>query len=161
MIIAGAAMTALLVLLALTWRWHAIPAYWGALLVSWCLMGMAYAASITPGGRLLRRSADSEDRTALFAAQFALSHVCWLIAYPMVGQVGAHVGFDAAFGAAAILAGAGVAIAVMIWPEDDPEIVPHVHDDLPADHPHLLEAHRGGDTQHVFQIDDLHPRWPR
>jgi hypothetical protein len=59
--------------------------------------------SVTPGG-LLRRSASSEDRPALFAAQFALSHVCWLIAYPLVGQLGARVSMTAAFGGMAALA---------------------------------------------------------
>src|SRR3546814_2350950 len=45
-------------------------------------MGVAYSVCVTPGGRLLKRSSDEADRPALFAAQFALSHVCWLIAYP-------------------------------------------------------------------------------
>src|SRR3546814_3143772 len=52
----------------------------------WFALGLSYAASITPGGRLLRRSSGADDRPALFAAQFALSHVCWLIAYPLAGQ---------------------------------------------------------------------------
>ena len=36
-------------------------------------------AGADAGGRLLRRSADAGDRPALFAAQFALCHACWLL----------------------------------------------------------------------------------
>lgn len=81
---------------------------WTLLLASWPILGIAYSMSITPSGRLLRRSASAEDRPALFAAQFALSHICWLIAYPLVGQLGARAGLPAAFGSMAILALIGV-----------------------------------------------------
>lgn len=46
---------------------------------------VGYSAMLTPSGRLLRRSAHPEDRPAIFAAQFALSHACWLVAYPLAG----------------------------------------------------------------------------
>jgi hypothetical protein len=130
-------------------------------LVGWLILGIAYSMSITPGGRLLRRSANAEDRPALFAAQFALSHVCWLIAYPVVGQLGAKVGMAAAFGGMAVLAGIGAIAALLLWPRDDPEELAHSHDDLPANHPHLREAHEGGQARHAFVIDELHQHWPR
>lgn len=38
----------------------------------WCLLGIGASLVQTPGGRLLRRSSNAEDRPALFAAQFAL-----------------------------------------------------------------------------------------
>lgn len=47
------------------------------------LVGLGYSAVLTPSGRLLRRSAHAQDRPALFAAQFALSHACWLVTYPL------------------------------------------------------------------------------
>ncbi len=134
--------------------------YWHMLLGGWLVLGIAYSMSVTPGGRLLRRSANSEDRPALFAAQFALSHVCWLIAYPLVGQLGARAGMSAAFGGMALLAALGVIAALLLWPAQDPDAVPHRHDDLPPDHPHLREAHPNGEGEHAFAIDDLHPRWP-
>jgi hypothetical protein len=62
----------------------------------------------------------------------------------------------------AILAGLGVVAALATWPAGDIGAVPHRHDDLPPDHPHLREAH--GDAKsgtHDFVIDDLHPVWPR
>jgi MFS family permease len=136
------------------------PHYWYMLLGCWLILGVAYAMSVTPSGRLLRRSAASEDRPALFAAQFALTHVCWLIAYPLVGQLGARAGMSVAFGGMAVLAAVGTIVAYLLWPASDPSIVPHGHDDLPLGHPHLRDAHPDGKAEHPFVIDDLHPRWP-
>jgi MFS family permease len=162
-IMIGASFLLVLGLAALTAISAMIPpgqAYWHILLGGWLLLGVAYSMSVTPGGRLLRRSASSEDRPALFAAQFALSHVCWLIAYPLVGQLGARVSMTAAFGGMAALAAVGAVAALLLWPANDPDSVSHRHDDLPADHPHQRDAHADGDAKHAFVIDDLHPRWP-
>jgi MFS family permease len=136
------------------------PRYWYMLLGGWLILGGAYSMSVTPAGGLLRRSAASEDLPALFAAQFALSHVCWLIAYPLVGQLGARAGMAVAFGGMAVLGVIGVVSALLLWPARDPDIVPHHHDDLPPGHPHLRAAHPNGRAEHPFVIDDLHPRWP-
>lgn len=160
MLSAASAMTVALAALALSWRGHASPEYWGVILAGWLILGVAYSASITPGGRLLRRSATEEDRPALFAAQFALSHVCWLVAYPLAGQVGALANMGIAFGASAVLALVGTLIAFRIWPEEDPEVVAHTHDDLPWGHPHLAKGHPEGRARHALVIDELHPRWP-
>lgn len=160
MLVSAASMTILLGILALSWDRHASIGYWPFTLAAWLLLGTAYSASVTPGGRLLRRSSKATDRPALFAAQFALSHVCWLLAYPLAGQLGARCGMGLAFAASAILALAGTLIAWLIWPKADPDLVDHSHDDLPPDHPHLVEAHRGGRAAHPFVIDDLHRRWP-
>lgn len=131
--------------------------YWHVLLAGWLVMGIAYSACVTPSGRLLKRSAHAEDRPALFAAQFALSHVCWLICYPVVGQLGARVGMEAAFGAMAALAAIGTVAALWLWPANDPDIIAHDHDDLAPDDPHL-RVHAHGD--HPFVIDRRHPKWP-
>lgn len=160
--LAGASLlVAVLGVLAVSWGLHAKPQFWGFLLVAWLLLGIGYSATVTPGGRLLKRSSGSENRPALFAAQFALSHVCWLFAYPLAGQIGALSGFGAAFAVSAALAASGTVIALLIWPTADPGIISHDHLDLPADHPHLLKNHGGGATGHVFEIDELHPEWPR
>ncbi|QDD92782.1 Nickel resistance protein NreB (plasmid) [Roseomonas mucosa] len=55
-------------------------ASWGGTLVLWGVLDLGNALVLTPSGRLLRRSAHAEDRPALFAAQFALSHACSLLA---------------------------------------------------------------------------------
>src|SRR3546814_20460030 len=109
------------------------------LLGAWSVVGIGYSMSMTPSGRLLRRSAHAEDRPALFAAQFALSHVCWLVAYPMVGQIGARAGMPAAFGGMAVLAVIGAVAALVLWPAHDPDEVPHGYDYLRTPHPHRCE----------------------
>jgi len=133
---------------------------WPLLLAGWFLMGIAYSFCVTPGGRLLRRSSRDEDRPALFAAQFALSHACWLIAYPLAGYAGQSFGQALAFTILAVLASVGFVAGLVAWPRKDPEIVPHTHDDLPQDHPHLRAEHSAA-SQHSFVIDELHPQWPR
>lgn len=132
---------------------------WPALLAGWLVLGAGYSLSVTPGGRLLRRSASDADRPALFAAQFALSHVCWLIAYPVAGQVGARLGMPWAFLMLAGIALAGLLGGLWKWPSEDPETLGHAHPELPQGHPHLLE-HGAGSHQHAYVIDDLHGTWP-
>lgn len=130
---------------------------WPAILSGWAVLGIAYSMAVTPSGRLLRRSSGDVDRPALFAAQFALSHACWLIAYPIAGEIGARAGMGSAFLVLAGLAAVGLAAALLLWPRHDPDVVPHRHDSLPPDHPHWREHASGG---HPFVIDELHPTWP-
>ncbi|MFG2028073.1 hypothetical protein [Streptomyces sp. NPDC048825] len=52
-----------------SWRWPALLGVWAA-------FGATCSAVLTPTGRLIRRSAPPEERTAAFAAQFSLSHGC-------------------------------------------------------------------------------------
>ncbi len=131
---------------------------WPTLLVTWTLLGIAYSAVMTPSGRLLRRSAQPTDRPAVFAAQFALSHACWLLTYPLAGWLGSTVGIvPTAFVLAAITFG-GVLLARTLWPVADSDVVPHEHPELPVDHPHFHgEPSRHA---HVYVIDNLHHRWP-
>lgn len=130
---------------------------YASLLVLWSILGVGYSLTLTPIGRVLRRSSHAEDRPALFAAQFALSHGAWLVAYPVSGFISASFGTGPAFAALCALCVAGVAATAVLWPADDPENVPHRHDDLPGDHPHV----EGASHAHPFIIDDIHTRWPR
>ena len=130
---------------------------WHWLLVAWFLVGAGYSAAVTPAGRLLRRSGHAEDRPALFAAQFALSHACFLITYPLAGWLQAAHGNVTAMLALAALSAIGLGAGALLWPRSDPIEIPHVHDDLPADHPHIAS---GPAHSHSYVIDDLHPRWP-
>ncbi|MEO0991562.1 MAG: MFS transporter, partial [Pseudomonadota bacterium] len=131
--------------------------HWGPMLAAWAVVGFGFAAVSTPSGRLLRRSSHAEARPAVFAAQFALSHTCWLITYPLSGWLMVTFGIVPTLLCLATLAGLGLVTAVRIWPADDPEIIPHSHSDLPADHPHLQGHQRHA---HTYIIDDLHTRWP-
>lgn len=132
---------------------------WAIIIVAWMALGVAYSMSVTPTGHLLRRSANAEDRPAIFAAQFALSHACWLIAYPLAGYLGAALGQTAAFVGMAVLALAGTVLAFRLWPTADPDVLEHEHRGLPADHPHLADGGAGRHA-HAFVIDDLHAHWP-
>jgi hypothetical protein len=123
---------------------------------------------LTPSGRLLRRSAHAGDRPALFAAQFALSHACWLLTYPLAGSLGATIGLGPTCLVLAVLAVVGLVAAAALWPRHDPEEIEHDHAGLPAEHPHRANDHRpvptGPDSlrhRHAFVIDELHPKWPR
>lgn len=138
----------------------ALPGY-GWLLPLWFLLGVGYSTAQTPSGRLLRRSANPEDRPALFAAQFALSHGCWLIAYPLAGWAGATLGLPMTAIILAALAAVAIGIGFAVWPADDPEVLEHGHADLSADHPHLAEAGHGRRHAHAYVIDDMHAAWPR
>lgn len=129
------------------------------LLPLWAVIGFGYSLTQTPSGRLLRRSAHPEDRPVIFAAQFALSHACWLITYPLAGRFGAAFGLEATFLVMALIGAAGVVLALRLWPAADPAEIDHTHGNLPEDHPHLTGA---GDNphRHAFVIDDEHRHWP-
>ena len=131
---------------------------WPALLSTWTLLGVAYSAVMTPSGRLLRRSAHAADRPAVFAAQFALSHACWLLTYPLAGWAGSTVGFVPTLLALATISFCGVLLARSLWPSEDPDVLPHEHPELPSEHPHLRG--KGFHHVHAYTIDDLHHRWP-
>lgn len=139
------------------------PWAWPGLLAAWFLLGTGYSAILTPSGRLLRRSSAPQDRPALFAAQFALSHACWLITYPLAGLAGAAFGMPITLMILAGIAAVGLVAALTLWPRRDPETVEHFHEGLRPDHPHLTGARQvaGGYRQeHRFAIDDIHTHWP-
>lgn len=138
------------------------PASWAVLLSVWFTLGLGYLAVLTPTGRLLRRSARQADRPTLFAAQFALSHACWLITYPLAGWLGARAGMAPTLLALGAVTAFGAMLALLLWPSRDPEVIEHVHD-LPPDHPHVHGAKRTEGRMrhaHTFAIDDNHRHWP-
>ncbi|MEX0745598.1 MAG: MFS transporter [Phycisphaeraceae bacterium] len=136
---------------------------WQLLLAIWFLLGLGYSAVLTPSGRLLRRSSTPQDRPAVFAAQFALSHACWLLTYPLAGWLGAEAGLSITFLVLGGLTVLGVLLALALWPADDPEVLEHIHRDLGPEHPHVRDAvdsGRGLKHAHAFVIDDFHRSWP-
>lgn len=152
-----------------------------AVLPVWFLLGAGSSLIQTPAGRLLARSAGGHDRPALYAAHFALSHACWLFAYPIAGWLGTVFGLSAAFAVLSLVAVVSTLVAVRLWPVTDPaELLhrhrhvrhahAHVHDEHhqhqhegwegpePHDHPH---EHEQLEHAHRFVIDQHHPAWPR
>jgi MFS family permease len=150
------------------------------LLIVWLLVGIGMSMVQTPAGRIVNRSAAPADRPAYFSAQFALSHACWLVAYPLVGALGAQ--FSVSF-AALVMGGvilASTVLAWVLWPRTDGERLQHVHAPVSHLHPHTHDPHHEhehdgseGPEPHVhphkhepvehahpFVIDDHHRRWP-
>lgn len=130
------------------------------LLPLWFALGLGYSLAQTPSGRLLRRSSHAVDRPALFAAQFALSHACWLVTYPLAGWLGVTAGLPPTFATFGVIAAIAVLVASRQWPADDPDELEHVHGSLSTDHPHLAGANDRR-HRHAFVIDDHHRNWPR
>jgi hypothetical protein len=155
-VMVGGALLMVLTLVGLASEVATIGLVGPVLLGAWLLVGLGYSTVLTPSGRLLRRSAHAEDRPALFAAQFALSHACWLVTYPLSGWLMTRFGPVVALGVLAALAGAGIVAALRFWPREDPETLEHTHNNLSLDHPHLHGARRHA---HPFVVDDQHPRW--
>lgn len=146
----------------------------------WCLIGMGWSLVQTPAGRVVNRSSSAADRPAYFSAQFALSHGCWLLAYPIAGQLGARIGIETAaliFGGAVLLF---TIIAARAWPSTDAVVLEHTHETENHQHEHVHDEHHRHDHDgtearephshahghesarhsHPFVIDDHHAHWP-
>jgi len=151
-----------------------------AVLPIWFVIGFGWSLVQTPAGRVVNRSASPADRPAYFSAQFALSHACWLIFYPVAGQLGTRIGIETT---ALIMAGAiavFVVVAAAVWPKTDHEELDHVHEKVVHEHlhshgQHHEHEHEHGDRDephshahehpatrhnHAFVIDDHHVFWP-
>ncbi|MFQ6331931.1 MFS transporter [Nocardia sp. CWNU-33] len=137
---------------------------WGAAIAVWALTGSGTAAVLTPTGQVLRRSSQPADRPALFAAQFSLSHLAWLITYPIAGWLTTAAGFTTTWITLVVFAGAGITAALRMWPRHDPEELTHLHEVGTIDPARLFGADRVDERHyrhtHVFVIDAEHRRWP-
>ncbi len=89
-----------------------------ALLAVWFALGFGLSAVQTPIGRIISRSGSPEERPALFAAQFSLSHACWLVTYPIAGVLGSVLGLAATASILAGVAAAAVLVAGLAWRAD-------------------------------------------
>jgi MFS family permease len=156
-----------------------MPALSG-LLAIWVLIGVGSSLVQTPGGRLLRRSSHEEDRPALFAAQFALSHACWLLTYLVAGVVGNAIGLSWTFGLLGLVVAASSVLAARLWPAVDPEVLEHEHAFLQHQHLHVHDEHHRHEHEgwevpephrhphshapqrhrHRYVIDLHHQHWP-
>ncbi|KXO92898.1 MFS transporter [Tsukamurella pulmonis] len=137
---------------------------WPAAVVVWSAIGVGMGLVLTPVGQVLRRSSVPADRAAVFAAQFSLSHLCWLITYPIAGWLGSTAGFGSAFAVLAGLSVVGLLVAARAWPRRDPAELEHQHLASATASEHLVDAVAMGDGlyrhRHPFVIDTEHVRWP-
>lgn len=89
---------------------------WALLVAAWVLLGAGSSLINTPAARLLRAQSDSDSRTAVFTAQFSLSHACFLLTYPIAGWLGAAAGQADAAIVLATLATLAAVVAARAWP---------------------------------------------
>ena len=115
MICGAAAMTVSLGAAAFAlWTQASVP----ILMSIWLCSGLGYSAVLTPVGRLLATCSTGDDRPSLFSAQFALSHACWLITYPLAGWGGAMLGQAGIAIVLAAVSAAATATCIRLWPVD-------------------------------------------
>jgi len=151
------------------------------LLPIWFLLGAGSSLVQTPTGRLLVRSASESDRSQIYAAHYALSHACWLVAYPLAGFLGSKASFFVTFAALASIAFVATLAAVVLWPSHDPVELEHEHHHFEHEHLHVHDEHHQHTHEgwegpephchphthtsirhkHPFVIDKHHPIWPR
>lgn len=90
---------------------------WGWLLATWVALGMGTSLVNTPSSRLLADASTPANRNLVYTAQFALSHACFLITYPVAGWIGAMSLTIAAIvlTAIAVIAGAAAIALASAW----------------------------------------------
>ena len=92
--------------------------YFGTAMV-WAVIGDGMALIVTPMGRVLRASVEPNRIPEVFAAQFSLSHLAWLLTYPIAGWIGTSLGFTTTWFILAVLAVLGAVTAVALWLRSD------------------------------------------
>lgn len=86
---------------------------WWALLLVWVMPGAGTSLVNTPSSRLLAAASTPGNRNLVYTAQFALSHACFLLTYPLAGWVGAaSLPIATALLTGIAASGAGGAIAI-------------------------------------------------
>jgi MFS family permease len=86
---------------------------WWALLATWVLLGAGTSLINTPSSRLLADASTPANRNLVYTAQFALSHACFLITYPLAGWIGA-ASLPAAAATLTVIAVTGAIAALLI-----------------------------------------------
>jgi hypothetical protein len=110
MILGGALLA---VSMALTWLFADSLA---TVTACWVVAGVGTSMVLTSSGRLIQRSGTATERPSLFAAQFSLSHLCWLFTYPIAGFAGGALGLPTAAGILGTIAMLGTIAAIFLWP---------------------------------------------
>ncbi len=168
------------VLMAIGLLWVTSGPQLFALLPIWFLVGLGWSLVQTPAGRVINRSAAPSDRSAYFSAQFSLSHACWLLAYPLAGQMGAYLGIETTSLILGLATLVFTALAALLWPSEDQHVLEHEHELAVHSHLHSYDDHHQHDHDraeppephthshrhtpfrhaHAFFVDDHHQAWP-
>lgn len=115
MLVGAAALPVGLASVAGVLAWADAASPWPLLLALWFIIGAATSAVLTPSARILQRNSSEQSRSAVFAAQFSLSHACFLITYPLAGTLGVVLGLASTAGMLVVLGVIGVVMASVAW----------------------------------------------
>ncbi len=150
-------------------------------LINWFIIGTGLSLSQIPAGKIVNMSANPNDRTAYFSAQFSLSHMCWLIGYLAAGQLVYIFGFSFTAIFFACIVSICLIYSVLFWPNEAEEnILIHTHKSLTHQHTHdhddhhqhvhtdnsekTIHSHEHSHDEithkHPFHIDIHHQNWP-
>lgn len=86
------------------------------LLMLWAVNGAGQAMIAVASVRQLADHTAAEERGRVYAAHFALTHLCWLVTYPVVGLLSRSIGVPRMFSVAGGVALLMTAIAAAIRP---------------------------------------------
>ena len=89
---------------------------WPVFISLWFVLGMSMSALATPMGQVIRRNVADEELGSVFAAQFSLSHACYMLTYPLAGWCGAALGLGWTSLLLALIAGFALIAAANVWP---------------------------------------------
>lgn len=81
---------------------------WWPLVMIWGVQGATVSLMLTPSSKIVQKNSTETTRPALFAAQFSLSHACFLITYPLAGALSVAVGLSATATILAVIGTVGV-----------------------------------------------------
>lgn len=124
MLTGGAALPVIMVAAASAIGGTGGAAQWLVLLALWALLGAATSTVLTPSARLLRRNSTEQNRPAVFAAQFSLSHACFLITYPLAGALGAAISLQATAFVLVAIGFVGTGAAFLYWRTSAAQVTP-------------------------------------
>jgi len=82
--------------------------------------GFGFSLTKTPIDRIINCSGYQADRGGVFAAEFALSHACWLMTFPLAGWIGAGAVFNVASRPNSVIGAACPAAVQRLLPAVDP-----------------------------------------
>ncbi len=133
---------------------------WAPTLAVWALIGGGMALVVTPTGRVLRRSVEPDALPEVFAAQFSLSHLAWLVTYPIAGWLGTSAGFTATWSVLLVLTAIGSLAALVLWPRETDADIGAVEVHANASSPNTLvgdEAQSGAGILAASQCSCVRP----
>lgn len=150
---------------------------WAIFLCIWFFLGAGLSLVQVPAGSLVRMSCHHGDSIAYFSANFSLSHLCWLIAYPLAGFTSAQYGLQTAFLFMGTISAIAAGISWKLSPNQDEAALQHTHrvtahkhyNEHDSHHQHIEQPDNAGDHlhthkaithKHKYVIDQHHTQWP-